>query len=141
MYRKAIELDPSYGAAYGCLGNVLSERKDLNGAEQMYRKTIELDQSNAVISAQAYVCLGIVLSRRKDYNGAEQMHRKAIEVDPSNGAAYGALGVFLQLIRNDYNGAEQMYRKAIELDPSDAYARQKLADISSSNNRGCCSIQ
>ena len=59
----------------------------------------------------------------------------------SNGAAYSALGYVLYQ-RKDYNGAEQMYRKAIELDPSDAYARQRLADISSSNNRGCaCSVQ
>ena len=69
------------------------------------------------------------------------MYRKAIELDPSNGAAYSALGYVLYQ-RKDYNGAEQMYRKAIELDPSDAYARQRLADISSSKNRGCaCSIQ
>ena len=47
MYRKAIELDPSNGFAYGGLGNVLVKKGDFNGAEQMYRKAIELDPSDA----------------------------------------------------------------------------------------------
>tara|TARA_B100000459_G_C8398784_1_gene123778 strand:- start:104 stop:313 length:210 start_codon:yes stop_codon:yes gene_type:complete len=69
------------------------------------------------------------------------MYRKAIELDPSYGAAYSFLGSVLYQ-RKDYNGAEEMYRKVIELDPSNAWARQKLADLSSSNNRGCaCCIQ
>jgi len=89
----------------------------------------------------AHYSLGSTAGLRKDYARAEEMYRKAIELDPSYGAAYSFLGSVLYQ-RKDYNGAEEMYRKVIELDPSNAWARQKLADLSSSNNRGCaCCIQ
>ena len=60
------------------------------GAEQMYRKAIELDPSDA----EAHL-------RRGDCDGAEKMYRKTIELDPSHAKAHGNLGTLLNYLRRD----------------------------------------
>ena len=107
--------------AYGNLGVVLQVRGDLDGAEQMHRKSLEIEERLGRLEgmANAYGNLGIVLQVRGDLDGAEQMHRKSLEIEERLGRlegmanAYGNLGIVLQ-VRGDLDGAEQMYRKSLE---------------------------
>ncbi|MBI5570698.1 MAG: tetratricopeptide repeat protein, partial [Desulfomonile tiedjei] len=77
--------------AYGNLGNVLQVRGDLDGAEQMHRKALEIDEKLGRSQGMAshYGNLGIVLRVRGDLDGAEQMHRKALEIDEKLGRSEG----------------------------------------------------
>ena len=50
-YSKAIELDPSFAAAYANRGNVRIIRNDLNGAMADFRKALALDPNDDVTRA------------------------------------------------------------------------------------------
>ncbi len=67
---------------YGNLGNVLKVRGDLDGAEQMYRKALEIDERLGRLEGLAnhYGNLGNVLQVRGDLDGAEQMYRKRLSI-------------------------------------------------------------
>jgi tetratricopeptide (TPR) repeat protein len=121
MFRQ--EDHPASARAYGNLGNVLEIRGDFAGAEQKYRKALEIDERLGRLEGMAndYVNLGNALWARGDLAGAEQMQRKALEIDERLGRlegmanAYGNLGNVLQT-RGDLDGAEQMYRKSLEIE-------------------------
>ncbi len=121
LYRKAIEIDPNYVAAYNNLGVTLRDLKRHEEAEKAYRKAIELDPNYAL----AYINLGVMLRDLKRPDEAEAVHRKAIELDPDDAAAYNNLGVTLRDLKR-YDEAVEAYRKAIELDPDDADAHSNL---------------
>ncbi len=103
-------------------GKALEAKGDLERAEAMYRRALEiaekLDQPETV--AAEYGNLGNVLQTRGDLDGAEAMYRKAMEIFEKLGrlegmaAGYGNLGNILQK-RGDLDGAEAMYRKALEI--------------------------
>ena len=121
-------------------GAALAEQGKWTEAIAAYRKCVELDPKNS----KAWHTLGFAYytqNGNKPCAAADESWMRCIALDPKHVAAHYSLGSTAGL-RKDYARAEEMYRKAIELDPSDAYARQRLADISSSNNRGCaCSVQ
>ena len=67
--------------AYGNLGIVLQVRGDPDGAEQMYRKSLEINERLGHLEGMAsdYGNLGNVLQVRGDLDGAEKMYRKSLE--------------------------------------------------------------
>jgi tetratricopeptide (TPR) repeat protein len=74
---------------YGNLGNVLQARGDLDGAEQMHRKSLEIEEQLGHLEGMAsdYGNLGNVLQARGDPDGAEQMYRKALLTAQQLGAS------------------------------------------------------
>jgi len=121
LYRKAIELDPNYAAAYNNLGTALSDLKRYDEAEVAYRKAIELDPNDAL----TYNNLGAALNDLKRYDEAEAILRKALELDPNDALAYTNLGAALRELKR-VDEAETILRKALELDPNDALAYNNL---------------
>jgi tetratricopeptide (TPR) repeat protein/tRNA A-37 threonylcarbamoyl transferase component Bud32 len=80
--RRAIELGrkyPKYAGAHVCLGNVLLEKGDFDGAEASYRAALAIDPGSAGI----YYNLGLVHRRRGDLAGAEEWYRKAATATPT----------------------------------------------------------
>jgi tetratricopeptide (TPR) repeat protein len=65
----------------GNLGNVLFIQGDLADAEQMYRKSLEIDEKLGRLEGltNAYLNLGMVLSTQGDLVGAEQMFLKSLD--------------------------------------------------------------
>ncbi|UCC29066.1 MAG: tetratricopeptide repeat protein [Phycisphaerales bacterium] len=107
----------------GNLGNVLQMRGDLDGAEAMYRKALEINEKLGRLEgvANQHGNLGYVLLTRGDLDAAVAMFRKALEIDQKLGrlegmaSAYGNLGNLL-IRRGDLDGADAMLRKALEID-------------------------
>ena len=107
----------------GNLGIVLKTRGDLDGAEAMQRKALEINDKlgRAKGMANAYGNLGVVLQIRGDLDGAEAMQRAALEIDEKLGrlegmaSHYGNLGVIYQT-RGDLDQAEAMFRKSLEIE-------------------------
>jgi tetratricopeptide (TPR) repeat protein len=75
-YSKAIELDPSFAAAYANRGNVRIIRNDVNGAMADFRKALALDPSDDVT--------------RANFEAIEAALRKVGAGKPRTGIASGA---------------------------------------------------
>jgi len=123
---QALQLVPAGGeeqaCLYGNLGIVMRTRGDLDGAEAMYRKALEINEKLGLLEGMAiqYGNLGIVMGIRGDLEGAEAMYRKSLVIDEKLGRLegmannYGNLGVVMDT-RGDLDGAEAMYRKALAI--------------------------
>ncbi len=104
------------------LGHLLATVGQVDQAEQMYRRALEmdeeLDREDGVASDYSY--LGLIYNKRGDLDEAERMHRKALEISERLGhqegmaADYGNLGV-IYCTRGDLDEAERMLRKALEI--------------------------
>jgi tetratricopeptide (TPR) repeat protein len=109
-FSKAIDLNPTSGAAHHNLGNSLLAQGKFGEAEPAYRKAIELQPE----FAGTHNNLGIALLQRGRHVQAEATIRKAIDLKPNYGDAYINLGTALGAQRKVI-AAEAAYRKAIEL--------------------------
>ncbi len=103
-------------------GIVLKTRGDLDGAEQMFRKALEIHEKLGRHEGMAsnYISLGNLLLTRGDLDGADQMYHKTLEIDEKLGRLEGMASSYINLgivlhTRGDLDGAEQMYRKALEI--------------------------
>ncbi len=109
--------------AYGNLGILYKVRGDLAQAEEMYGKSLELNEALGRKEGMAnqYGNLGILYKVRGDLAQAEEMYRKSLELNEALGRKegmaiqYGNLGILYQT-RGDLAQAEEMYRKSLELE-------------------------
>ncbi|HTQ10025.1 MAG TPA: tetratricopeptide repeat protein [Fimbriimonadaceae bacterium] len=106
----------------GNLGILFQMRGDLNEAEAMFRKALEISEKfgRPDTVASCYDHLGVVLKTRGDLGGAEELHRIALELNERLGQpdgmanAYANLGNVLQ-DRGDLAGAEAAQRSALAI--------------------------
>ncbi len=122
MYRKAIELDPNYGRAYGALAVTLtfdfrrgwteSPRETLDRALELATRAVALDDS----VPQTYWALGFVHLARKEFDQAEQAAAQAIAIAPNYADGYGLLSL-IEVFRGDPKKAIQLNDKAIRYNP------------------------
>lgn len=121
-YRKAIEIDPTYGRAYGALAVALavdfrrgwtdSPTETLDHALELARQAVALDQT----IPQTYWALGFVHMMRKESDKAEQAVARALEIAPNYADGYGLLAL---IENNRANGkrALALTRKGMALNP------------------------
>jgi tetratricopeptide (TPR) repeat protein len=115
-------------AAHACvwlneLGFLYRFIGDLDRAEQMYRKALQIDEKLGRLEGMGieYGNLGAVYFTSGDLERAEQMHRKSLDIEEKLGrlegmaSDYGNLGLIYRT-RGDLGRAEQMHRKALEID-------------------------
>src|SRR5215204_358915 len=123
-FRRAIDLDPTYAAAYAgladaysVLGNYrygsLPADECLRRAAAAARKAVEVDEE----LAEAHASLALVRAYQDyDPEGAEREFRRAIELGPSHATAHHWYSDFLAMLgRNEEALAEAS--RAAELDP------------------------
>lgn len=121
-YQRAIEIDPTYGRAYGALAYNLgvdylrawsdTPVETLNRALDMARHAVAIDDS----IPQTYWALGWVYLQHKEYTRAEQATRKSIKIAPNFADGYGLLA----LIYNHEGKSEQAIeniQKGMQLNP------------------------
>jgi serine/threonine-protein kinase len=75
---KALALDPSLSDAHGALGNVL-RYKEQPGAEEEYKRALELNPNNAIVIHNYAVLLSDLPGRKAD---VEALNDMALEIDP-----------------------------------------------------------
>ncbi len=146
-YQKAVELDPENAEGWNNLGNVYCTRRELDKAEEMYRKSLEISEALGLkaVTASVYGNLGNVYHERdlavneemywKDlaFYGdlavkAEEMYRKSLALYEDLGskegmsANYGNLSA-MYFIRRKLDKAEEMCRKSLEI--NQALGRKK----------------
>jgi eukaryotic-like serine/threonine-protein kinase len=129
-FRKAIQLDPNYAAAYAGLAYsyviandfFLSPKDSMPPAKEAATKALELDESNA----EAHIALAWVKwGYEYDRAPGEKELKRAIELAPRNSAAHTNYGIFLTLSGKSEAGIEQG-KRAVELDPASLEANPFL---------------
>jgi len=121
-YRKAIELDPDYGRAYGAIAVTLvtdyrwgwtdTPAETLEHALELATRAVELDPA----SPQTHWALGFVRLARREYSEASTAAEKSIEVAPNYADGYGLLGI-ISANQNDAQQAIKYTRRGMELNP------------------------
>lgn len=119
---KALELDSTLGEAHNSLAFCLDVFDwDLNGAEQEFRRAIELTPGYA--TAHHWYAWHLVLMGRQSEAIAEM--RKAHSLDPLSLIIDADLAEVL-LLAHSYDDSVRESRKAIELDPNFGLAHNQL---------------
>jgi TolB-like protein/Flp pilus assembly protein TadD len=114
---KALALDDQLGEAYNSLAGI-KEWGDLEGAEAMYRRALELNPNYAT----AYYYYGFLL--RQSLGRSEEalaLHRKAAELDPLSASIISEVGADLESLGR-FDEALTRYQRALEVDPGYAAA-------------------
>ncbi|MCP4680150.1 MAG: tetratricopeptide repeat protein [Deltaproteobacteria bacterium] len=107
-------------------GDIQVELKDLDEAEQCYRKALALDDSNH----RAWLAFARFCHERVHrYEDAERAYRKSIEGNPLSSLVHLRLAMLLHDCLSRYEEAEAEYRKAIELNPKYVAAWVKLGQL------------
>jgi adenylate cyclase len=124
MFRRAIELDPEYAAAYAGLADVLAQRllwrfaraEDvLPEAMRAAHRALEL----APDLAEAHVALGHVRSLTGDKEGATRAFERALALNPELFEAYLHYARHSQS-QGQYQRAAELFRAAFNLRPDDS---------------------
>ncbi len=105
------------------IGLAFKSRGDLDDAEKMHKKSLEIEKKLGRLEGMArqYGNLGLIYQTRGDLDKAEEMHKKSLEIEEKLGRLegmarqYGNLGLIYQ-IRGDLNKAEEMHKRAFEID-------------------------
>ena len=132
-FERAIELDPTYAAAYSGLADsyillvewqVMPPPEGVPRAKSAVREALRRDS----LLAEAHTSLGEVRISEWDWVGAEQAFRRAIELNPGYPTAHQWYGYFLSKMgRHDEAIAE--LRRALELDPLSRVIHTELARV------------
>jgi len=121
-YRRAIELDPSYGRAYGALaittaggfvrGWSESPHADLEQAVELARKAVALDPS----TPQTHFALGWVYLAARKYQDALEQAVHSTRIAPSYADGYALQGL-IRMYQGQPKLAIELATKGIQLDP------------------------
>ena len=95
------------------LGSLLTLDDDFEGAEQAYRRAIELDDENAA----AHYNLGLLLQKQGDRRAALKQFQRTIELEPRHAWARYQEGTIYAAQGRD-SAAKKSYAKALALDSS-----------------------
>ncbi|XP_066257238.1 mitochondrial import receptor subunit TOM70 [Euwallacea similis] len=110
-FREAVEKFPSCPETYILFAQVQTERQEFQEAEELYKKAIDIDTSNATV----YVHQGLLLLQWKgEIENAVQLMRQAINVDEKCEFAYETLGT-VEVQRGNLLVAIDLFNKAIKL--------------------------
>jgi tetratricopeptide (TPR) repeat protein len=118
--RETLVRDPRNVRALAEVGRIYRAREQLEVAELVFRKALELGQS-----ADVHNDLGLLELQRGDTQAAFEAFQRAIALDPTFSEAHENQGSVL-LHAGDYAGAATEYRAVLERDPDDVEARVAL---------------
>jgi len=115
MFKNALNLDPGYGPAWGCLAAVYgtlhayfgAKAEDLAKAERASLRALEL----APELAESHAARGFVLSLLREYEEANRSFEEAIQRDPNFFEAYYYFGRTC-FVQGDIARSAELFRKA-----------------------------
>jgi tetratricopeptide (TPR) repeat protein len=111
-YARALELRPSYSAAWNDLAVLLNELGRNRQAQKAAEQAVSSDPNRASFHANHGAILGVA-ARRKE---AELAFNRAFSLEPNEPGALRGMGV-MQLEQGDTNTAIELLRKAEVVDP------------------------
>jgi tetratricopeptide (TPR) repeat protein len=119
-YKKAVELDPTYQAAYVNLGDAYYQNQQLDLAIEAYQQALELNPDDAEVVynlGATYLQQALATSQPQeaDLEKAMTQIERAIELQPELPHPYYALGAAYQYL-GEQELAIQNFEKFLELD-------------------------
>lgn len=119
--RRALQLDPNYAQAFGCLGVLAFKRGNLRESEDYLRTSIEVNPEEG-----NYSDLGALYIQMERYEEAEEKLKKAIEINKDDVQAHVELGNFY-LKTYKPKKAVREFRQAMAIDPYNEAPRRAIA--------------
>ena len=120
-----IAKSPANSSFYFLLGGVLfRDKKDLNGAEAAFHRSVELDKNNS----DAVIQLGQVQVAKGEVDQAIATYQQAVKNHPLVPEFYTLLGG-LYVSKRDWTKAQEAYQKTLGLRPGDPVAANNLANV------------
>ncbi len=121
------EVDVKLGLPAIAYAQFLAEnRKDLDGAEKLYREAMEKDPDDATTIA-SYAAFMFQLRLKLD--DAEKLYSKALSIAPNDTAALTGMALLKHLGRRDFDEAERLYKLAIASTTYDVTAYWGYGDL------------
>jgi tetratricopeptide (TPR) repeat protein len=121
-FQRAIEKDPGFGLAYGCLAQsyalfsyygVLSPETTYRDAFAAAHRALDLDEEQV----EAHVALAYIrMSYEWDWKGAEAHLRRALDIKSDDGTARQWFGAYLQACGRYEEGISE-YKRALDSEP------------------------
>ena len=106
------------------------DKKDLNGAEAAFNRSVELDKNNS----DAVIQLGQVQAAKGEIDQAIATYQQAVKDHPRVPEFYTLLGE-LYGSKRDWTKAQEAYQKTLALKPGDPVAANNLANVMLQNRR------
>lgn len=121
---RGIEANPAAADLHACVGELLIEQGDLEGAARQIRHALTLDSSDhQAITAQLELYL-----RTYRFDEGIRLARSAREQHP-NSTTVLVIEAKFHRIMCDHAAAEEALERALQIDPSDDEAREMLGEI------------
>jgi TolB-like protein/class 3 adenylate cyclase len=130
LVRRVIAQDPMNGRAYNVLGDVLTGKKDMEGAIASMRKAVELNPSDA----GGWVSVGYLLAFQGRFDEALEPLHRSMSVSPRDPQVWVAqmwLGNVAFALGRDGEALEWS-RKAVQNNPNSYLSRRYYAGIAGS---------
>jgi adenylate cyclase len=134
LYRRAIDLDPYFAAAFSQVAVTLfydafyqwseTPAQALAECQEAAQKAVALDENNV----HALVVLGMGWSFGGEHERAVSVLKRAIELNPSAAFAYWLLGMTITSMDQPNDGID-LVEKAIRLSPHDPLMHQMLQNL------------
>ena len=116
--RRALQIDPDLGEAYGVMGRLQLSEFDWPGAERSFARLVALAPGNAPgLSWYAY---HLLLQRR--FDAALETIKRAAALDPLNLNIRVIVG-FIHAFRREYETSIDIFEQVLGLDPGNMNAR------------------
>jgi tetratricopeptide (TPR) repeat protein len=109
-YKKAVELDPSFSAAYFGMGDMYFAMKDINNAEKYISRTLLLDPANPLALARM---ADILLVKKEPPEKAKTYAERAVSSFPVFHQPYATMATVL-IVMGREEEAEEYFKKAYE---------------------------
>ena len=101
-------------------------KKDLDGAEKLYREALAADPEDTfVLSSYG----DFLFQNRLKFDEAERLYGKALAINPNDPAALTSMAVLKHVARRDFNEAERLYKLAIATPTYDAATFNGYGDL------------
>jgi serine/threonine protein kinase/tetratricopeptide (TPR) repeat protein len=115
LYKRAVDLDPSFALAWASLGNVYQTQFSVRLATEAEAKAFEL--RNRLIPELRYLVVTLYLSTGGDLEKAYPVYEEWVRNFPLDGVAHHNFGTALVCL-GQYDRAADEYREALRLSPT-----------------------
>ena len=118
LFRKALEIEPSYAYAYAGLGDAFAQKAFRTNMDQMLLDTAVLMSAKAIESdpelSEGYKALGLAFHYQGKFEDAITQYEKALELDPNNDMAASNLGMIAKE-QGDFAGAAKWAQRTMDI--------------------------
>jgi tetratricopeptide (TPR) repeat protein len=124
VFRAVTREDPRHPQAWSCVGFLLAERDELDGAMEAFGRALALNDADAA----SHFNIGFILQRQGRHEEAVARFERAVALDANVDRAWYGLGLSLAELGRLEEAAAR-FAQAAKLQPMNPYAGYQLAGV------------